>query len=89
VRRRQDSTLRQRVGLELQGKRIAREAARVLAKGKEVGIVSSGTFGPTVNKSIAMAYIDPALKEPGTMLEIDIRGKTEPARIVPLPFYKR
>ena len=89
VRRRQDFTLRQRVGLELQGKRIAREAARVLAKGKEVGIVSSGTFGPTVNKSIAMAYIDPALKEPGTMLEIDIRGKTEPARIVPLPFYKR
>jgi aminomethyltransferase len=89
VRRRQDSKLRQRVGLELQGKRIAREGAKVLAKGKEIGIVSSGTFGPTVSKSIAMAYIDPAFKEPGTMLEIDIRGKAEPARIVPLPFYKR
>ncbi|HMF19370.1 MAG TPA: glycine cleavage system aminomethyltransferase GcvT [Gemmataceae bacterium] len=87
--RRQDSTLRQRVGLQLQGKRIAREGAKVLDNGKEVGVVSSGTFGPTVNKSIAMAYIDPALNEPGTVLEIDIRGKTEPARIVRLPFYKR
>ena len=87
--RRQDPSRRIRVGLELQGKRIAREGAKVLAKDKEVGSVSSGTFGPTVNKSIAMAYIDPANKDPGAMVDIDIRGKMEPARIVPLPFYQR
>jgi len=87
--RRQDAKLKHRVGLELQGKRIAREGAKILAKGKEIGSVSSGTFGPTVNKSIAMAYLEPAYKEPGTLVEIDIRGKMEPARIVPLPFYRR
>jgi len=87
--RRQDAKLKHRVGLELQGKRIAREGAKALAKGKEVGSVSSGTFGPTVNKSIAMAYLEPAYKEPGTLVEIDIRSKMEPARIVPLPFYRR
>ena len=87
--RRQDAKLKHRVGLELQGKRIAREGAKILARGKEIGSVSSGTFGPTVNKSIAMAYLEPAYKEPGTLVEIDIRGKMEPARIVPLPFYRR
>lgn len=89
MKRRQDANLRQRIGLELQGKRIAREGAKVMAGGKEVGIVSSGTFGPTVNKSIAMAYVDPAVKEPGTAVEVDIRGKAEAARVVPLPFYQR
>ncbi len=86
---RQDTSLRQRVGLELQGKRIAREGAKVLAEGKEIGVVTSGTFGPTLNKSIAMAYVGPAYKEPGTACVVDIRGKEEPARVVPLPFYKR
>ena len=87
--RRQDAKLKHRVGLELQGKRIAREGVRVLAKGKEVGIVSSGTFGPTVNKSIAMAYVEPAFAAVGTALGVDVRGKAEAARVVPLPFYKR
>ena len=36
-----------------------------------------------------MAYVDPALKQPGTKLAVDIRGKEEAARVVPLPFYKR
>jgi aminomethyltransferase len=84
-----DSRLRRRVGLELQGKRIAREGAKVLIRSKEVGCVTSGTFGPTVNKSIAMAYIQPECKEIGTPVDVDIRGKMEPARIVPLPFYQR
>lgn len=86
---RDDPTRRQRVGLELQGKRIAREGAKVLAGGKEIGIVSSGTFGPTVNKSIAMAYIDASHRAVGSECIIDIRGKEEPARVVALPFYKR
>jgi len=89
LKRRQDPTLRQRVGLELAAKRIAREGAAVLAEGKEIGVVSSGTFGPTVKKSIAMAYVDPSYNKPGTALTVDIRGKPENARIVPLPFYQR
>lgn len=89
LRRQKDGALRQRVGLELDGKRIPREGCKVLAEGKEVGVVSSGTFGPTLQKAIAMAYVDPARMQPGTPLSVDIRGKAEPARTVKLPFYKR
>ena len=89
LRRKDDKTLRQRVGLELQGKRIAREGAVVKANGAAMGVVASGTFGPTLNKSIAMAYVDPPFTKLGTACRIDIRGKDESATIVPLPFYKR
>lgn len=88
-RLRQDFQRRQRVGLELDGKRIAREGAAVLRDGREVGRVTSGTFAPTLQKSIAMAYVDPAETSPGTVCEVDVRGKAEPARVVPLPFYRR
>src|SRR5262249_52423511 len=89
VRRRQDPTLRQRVGLELEGKRIAREGATVLRDGKEIGKVTSGSLPPTLNKVIAMAYVDPAYTEFDTPCEVDIRGKTAPAHVVLLPFYRR
>lgn len=51
--------------------------------------MTSGTFSPTFQKSIAMAYLDATFAEPGTRLEVDIRGKRESATVVPLPFYKR
>ena len=89
LRRKQDRTLHQRVGLELEGKRIAREGAAVLRDGKEVGKVTSGSLPPTVNKVIAMAYVEPAYAAAGTPCEVDIRGKPAPAKVVPLPFYKR
>src|SRR5262245_40426526 len=89
VRRKDDKSLRQRVGLELAGKRIAREGAAVKTNDAGVGVVSSGTFAPTLNKSIAMAYVDPAFTKPGTACQIDIRGKDEAATVTPLPFYKR
>ena len=89
VRRRQDPTLRRRVGLELDGKRIARDGAAVTAGGREVGQVTSGTFAPTLAKAIAMAYVDPNHTAPGSPCEVDVRGKPAPARVVPLPFYRR
>jgi aminomethyltransferase len=89
LQRREDQTLRKRVGLELEGKRIAREGAVVKRDGREVGHVTSGTFAPTLAKAIAMAYVEPALTTAGTTCEIDVRGKAEPARVVPLPFYRR
>jgi glycine cleavage system T protein (aminomethyltransferase) len=89
LRRRDDASLRRRVGLELQGKRIAREGAVVTAGGKEVGRVTSGTFAPTLSKALAMAYLDAAFTKPGTECAVDVRGKAEPARVVPLPFYRR
>ena len=85
----QDKTRPQRVGLELEGKRIARESAAVLREGKPIGRVTSGTFSPTLAKAIAMAYVDPAHTAAQTSCEVDVRGKSAPARVVPLPFYKR
>ena len=60
VRRQADPTLRRRVGLELKGKRIAREGAVIKAGGWPVGAVTSGTHSPTFGRPIAMGYVDPA-----------------------------
>ena len=89
ARRRQDATRPLRVGLELEGKRIAREGCRVAREGQPIGRVTSGTFSPTLNKAIAMAYVAPEHAQSGTACEVDIRGKPAPARVVPLPFYHR
>jgi aminomethyltransferase len=78
-----------RAGLELEGKRIAREGAQVMRDGRPAGRVASGTFAPTLQKVIAMAYLDPAAAAPGTALTVDVRGRAEPAKVVPLPFYRR
>jgi aminomethyltransferase len=89
IRRQDDPTLRRRVGLELEGKRPAREGAKVLRDGAEIGHVTSGTLTPTVNKAIAMAYVDQIQTTPGTVCEVDIRGKPMSAQVVAMPFYKR
>jgi aminomethyltransferase len=89
LRRQQDPSRRVRVGLELEGKRIAREGAGVLADDRPVGVVTSGTFAPTVSRAIAMAYVDPDHSAVGTGLQVDVRGKKELARVVALPFYRR
>lgn len=78
-----------RVGLELEGKRIAREGAEIFSGEQSVGEVTSGTFSPTLQKAIAMGYVDATVSETGTDIEIDIRGKRHAARVVDLPFYKR
>ena len=78
-----------RVGLELEGKRIARQGSEVFHDGEPAGLVTSGTFAPTLGKSLAMALVDPPSAAAGTRLTVDVRGHNEPARVVPLPFYKR
>lgn len=89
ARRKRDKTLRQRVGLELDGKRLAREGASITKDGKAIGTVTSGTFAPTLAKAIAMGYVDPTWAAPGTACEVDVRGKPAVARVVALPFYRR
>ena len=80
----------ERVGLELEGKRAAREGCAILAaENAPVGVVTSGSFAPWLEKSIAMGYVAPRYAAPGTRLLVDARGSTLPAAVVPLPFYKR
>ncbi|MGW8256847.1 MAG: glycine cleavage system aminomethyltransferase GcvT [Thermoguttaceae bacterium] len=78
-----------RVGLELNGRRVARQGYAILADGLMVGEVTSGTFSPTLDKPIAMGYIPPRFAAVGSELKIDIRARLEPARVTALPFYDR
>jgi aminomethyltransferase len=77
------------VGLRGAGRRAPRHGYRLLDGETEVGEVTSGALSPTLGYPIAMAYLTPALSEPGTKLSVDIRGKIEPVEVVALPFYRR
>lgn len=80
---------RQVVGLELDGRRIARQHYKVLMGGEVIGEVSSGTLSPTLGKSIAMAFLPPDRSEPGMQVEVDLGRQRVAATVVKLPFYKR
>lgn len=86
---RDDPQQPRRIGLELTSKRVPREHYEVFSGDKLAGEITSGTFSPTLDRPIAMAYVTPEFAAPGTELQIDVRGKREPARVVKLPFYKR
>jgi aminomethyltransferase len=78
-----------RVGLQLDDKRVPRQGAAVLMRDESVGEVTSGTFSPTFERPIAMAYVRPSAQAVGTRLAVDIRGTPYPTVVVPLPFYER
>jgi len=81
---------RKLVGLELEGKRIARQGSPVQsADGKIIGEVTSGTLSPTLGKSIALAYVDSNFSAEGSTVSVDLKGALNSAKIVKLPFYKR
>jgi aminomethyltransferase len=75
-----------RVGLTLEGRMAAREGATVWAGDRQVGTVTSGGFSPSLQRPIAMAYVETALSADGTALEIEMRGKRLPATVAPMPF---
>ena len=80
---------RKRVGIQLEGKIIARENAKIFKEDKEVGIVTSGSFGPSVGAAVVMGYVNFDCSEVGTSVELEVRGKKYPAKICLLPFYKK
>ena len=77
------------VGIEMTGRGIARHGYKVFHNQREIGIVTSGTFSPTLNKAIGLAFIDMAYSAPDTEVTVAIRDTMTPAKIVKLPFYKR
>ncbi|MDH3623679.1 MAG: glycine cleavage system aminomethyltransferase GcvT [Myxococcales bacterium] len=80
---------RRLVGFEMTGRGIARHGYPIVADGKQVGTVTSGSPGPTVGKNIGLGYVPKALSRIGTALGIEIRGKVVDAVVVRTPFYKR
>jgi aminomethyltransferase len=78
---------RSRVGLLPEGRAPAREGAQIrAADGTEIGTVTSGGFGPTVNGPIAMGYVSRRFAEPGTPVVLVVRGKELVAKVAALPF---
>jgi aminomethyltransferase len=84
---------RVRVGLKPEGRAPAREGTVITTDGREVGKVTSGGFGPTVNGPVAMGYVAREFATPGTELHLVVRGKPLPAKVARMPFaphrYKR
>ncbi|MCC3278524.1 glycine cleavage system aminomethyltransferase GcvT [Arthrobacter sp. zg-Y40] len=77
------------VGLKGSGRRSARSSYPVLKDGNVIGEVTSGAPSPTLGYPVALAYVDAAHSAPGTLLDVDLRGKPEQFEVVSLPFYKR
>ena len=80
---------RRRVGLKVTGRGIVREHQPVYADGRQIGVTTSGTHCPYLGYPVAMALLDIAYKEPGTAVEVDVRGRRVAAEVIKLPFYKR
>ena len=80
---------RKLVGLIVEGRGIARHGYPVFNGESRTGVITSGTQSPTLGVPIAMAYVTPGDAEPGTVVDVEIRGARVPARVVALPFYRR
>ena len=73
-----------------EGKIIAREGTKIFSnEDKEIGIITSGTFGPSVNAPVAMVYVNFDFSKIGTTIKLEIRGKKHEAKVAELPFYKK
>jgi aminomethyltransferase len=77
------------VPFTIQGRGIPRPGNEVFKNGERVGAVTSGTFSPSLEIGIGMAYVAAELAEPGTELEIDVRGRRRPALVGSKPLYKK
>jgi aminomethyltransferase len=73
----------------MQDRLIARDGCAVSVGGQPAGRVTSGSPAPFLKKNIGMAYVPVASKAPGTEITIGIRANEAPARVVPMPFYRR
>jgi aminomethyltransferase len=87
LKKEKEEGLRKRlVGFEVEGRGIARHGYPVVENGEEVGVVTSGTMSPTLNRAIGLALISPGVED---AFEVLVRNRPVEARIVPLPFYRR
>ncbi len=80
---------RTRVGLNITGRGIAREACPVYDNNGQIGVTTSGTHCPYLGRPVAMALLDTAHSAIGTQVEVEVRGRRITAEVVSLPFYKR
>jgi aminomethyltransferase len=90
ARQKAEGTARRLAGFVLGDRAIARHGFPILFDdGGHAGHVTSGTFGPTVEKSIGLGFVPPAHAAPGSRLAVEIRARAVPAAVVRTPFYTR
>ena len=77
---------RRLVGLRVEGRAVPR-SGYAICDGTQIGVVTSGTFSPSVERSIAIGYVPAAYAEPGKRVYVDVRGRAIPGRVAPTPFY--
>ena len=82
-----DGPSRRLVGIQPEGRTIAREGTPVvLPSSSELGVVTSGGFGPSAGSGVAMGYVPTAFSEPGTGVELQVRGRGVAATVTKMPF---
>jgi aminomethyltransferase len=89
VRQKAAGVTRRLAGFEAAERAIPRPHYAIAVDGRPVGAVTSGTFSPTLRRPIGMGYVPVALATPGTVVQLDVRGRPAPATVVRLPFYRR
>ncbi|HET7574803.1 MAG TPA: glycine cleavage T C-terminal barrel domain-containing protein, partial [Solirubrobacterales bacterium] len=87
ARARAEGTAERLVPFKIEGAGIPRQGNPVMLGDERVGTVSSGSFSPSLEIGVGMAYLRSDLAEPGTEVEIDVRGKRRAARIASRPLY--
>lgn len=84
-----DGAARKRVGLAPEGRAPMREGVPLFAaddSAEQIGAITSGAFGPTVQAPVSMGYVPIDSAAPGTIISAELRGKRAPVRVAPLPF---
>jgi aminomethyltransferase len=89
ARRRARGSERRLVGLLLDGRQAARPGAAISDERGPVGVVTSGTYAPSVERAIAIGYVPARLGGPGTRLSVLVRGRSLPCEVCPTPFVHR
>lgn len=89
ARARAEGTAERLAPFLIEGAGIPRPGNPVLAGGEPVGGVTSGTFAPSLEVGAGLAYVRAELAEPGTAVEIDVRGRRRRGRIASKPLYGR
>jgi aminomethyltransferase len=89
IRQKENGPERRIVGIEMTGRGVPRQGYAVWRQGEEVGVVTSGTFSPTLRKNIGLALVRADCAEIGNTLDVMIRNKPVASRIVKTPFYRR
>ncbi|HEY1356018.1 MAG TPA: glycine cleavage system aminomethyltransferase GcvT [Solirubrobacterales bacterium] len=89
ARARAEGTAEKLAPFKIEGAGIPRQGNPILAGGEQAGVVTSGSYSPSLEVGIGMGYVRADLAEPGTEVEIDVRGKRRSARIASKPLYRK